>query len=68
MYAAMAAMPMLMTVAILTPAMISGTAIGSSTLRNRCPVDMPIPIAASRNAGSMLEIAVVVFRMMGNWE
>ncbi|MNG18514.1 hypothetical protein D3C84_1025870 [compost metagenome] len=59
---------MLITVATLTPAMISGTAIGSSTLQRRCHEDIPMPLAASRKAGSTLDIAVVVLRMIGSCE
>ena len=68
MYVAIAVMPMLMTTAMRTPAMITGTASGISTCRSRSSDDMPMPRAASRKAGSMLLMAVYVLRMIGNCE
>ena len=50
--------PMFITTAVLTPAMITGTASGISTRARRCIAVMPMPRAASRSAGSTLLIAV----------
>ena len=58
MYAAIAVTPMLMTTEILTPAMMTGSAIGISTRASRCATDIPMPIAAERSAGSTLRMAV----------
>ena len=66
MYAAIAVTPMLMTTAMRTPAMITGSASGISTRARRCSVDMPMPVAAERSAGSTLRIAVYVLRTIGS--
>ena len=59
------ATPTLITVAVLMPAKITGTAKGSSTLNNTCRSDMPIPLAASQTAGSTSSIPVYVFLTIG---
>jgi len=54
MVAAMVITPMFITTAVRTPARITGTAMGSSTMRRRWPKVMPMPRAASRMPGSTL--------------
>ena len=46
------------TLAVRTPAIISGTAIGISTRRSSCQPVMPMPVAASRTSGSTSLTAV----------
>src|SRR5699024_7476859 len=48
------------------PAIITGIAMGNSILVNRFNEDIPIPVAASFNAGSTSLIPVYVLRKIGN--
>lgn len=49
-----------------TPDMITGSARGSLILRRICVLVLPIPFAASRIAGSTLDIPVCVFCTIGS--
>ncbi len=50
--AAMVITPMFITTAVRTPARITGTARGMSTIRRRCQKVMPMPLPASRMPAS----------------
>src|SRR5580765_2880183 len=63
--AAMVAVPMVVTVATLIPAMIVGAASGIWTWRNSCPSVIPIAIAASQTAASTPRMPTSVFRRIG---
>src|SRR5262249_13743048 len=65
MAAAIVAVPTDTTAAIRTPARITGSARGSSTIRSRSASVIPRPVAASTTAGSTCRIPVYVFRRMG---
>ena len=56
--AAIAVTPMFITAAVRMPAMITGIASGISTWRSRCAALMPMPMPASRSAGSTSTMAV----------
>ncbi|CAC6996678.1 Uncharacterised protein [Staphylococcus aureus] len=64
--AASVAVPIINTIAVLTPAIITGIAIGSSTLVKRLNGFIPIPLAASMSDGSTSLIPVYVFLKIGN--
>jgi hypothetical protein len=53
------------TVAVRTPEITSGIASGSSTVRIDVTADIPMPIAASRTAGSIDRIAASELIIMG---
>jgi hypothetical protein len=66
MAAAIVAVPMVVTVAMRTPARIVRAARGNSTIRRTCPFVIPIAIAESRTAGSTLVMPTSVFRRTGS--
>ena len=55
--------PMVVTVAIRSPATITGSAIGSSTRQNRWPVLNPMPSAASMTSGDTPSRATTMLRI-----
>jgi len=60
--------PITQTAAVRMPAMITGSASGSSTDNSDCCSVMPTPWAASRTAGSMPFSPVIVLRSTGSVE
>ena len=64
--AANVAVPIINTIAVRIPAMMTGIAIGNSTLVSLLNGFIPIPLAASTNDGSTSLIPVYVFRNIGN--
>ncbi len=60
------AVPITQTAAVLMPAMITGSASGSSTIVSDCRRVIPTPSAASVIAGSMPCNPVIVFRSTGS--
>ncbi|SIN58476.1 Uncharacterised protein [Mycobacteroides abscessus subsp. abscessus] len=64
--AASVAVPIIKTIAVLIPAIITGIAIGNSTFERRRPGFIPIPFAASTSDGSTSFIPVYVFLKIGN--
>ena len=64
--AASVAVPMINTIAVRIPAMITGIAIGSSTLVNLLSGFIPMPLAASIREGSTSLIPVYVLRRIGS--
>ena len=60
------AVPITQTAAVRTPAMITGSASGSSTMVSDCRGVMPTPSAASMMAGSIPCSPVMVFRKTGS--
>ena len=66
MSAASVAVPIIRTIAVRIPAIITGMAIGNSTFVKRRNGFIPIPFAASINDGSTSLIPVYVLRNIGN--
>ncbi len=64
--AAKVAVPIIRTIAVRIPAIITGIAIGNSTLVKRRIGFMPIPFAASIRDGSTSLMPVYVFLKIGN--
>ena len=64
--AASVAVPMIKTIAVRIPAIITGIAIGNSTLRKRRHGFIPIPFAASTSDWSTSAIPVYVLRRIGS--
>ena len=64
--AASVAVPMINTIAVRIPAMMTGIAIGSSTLVNLLSGFIPMPLAASIREGSTSLIPVYVLRRIGS--
>ena len=62
------AMPTVQTVAVRSPATITGRASGSSTFRSRCADVMPRPSAASIAAGSTPRMPATVLARIGSSE
>ena len=64
--AANVAVPIISTIAVRIPAIMTGIAIGNSTLVKRRIGFIPIPLAASVREGSTSLIPVYVFLKIGN--
>jgi hypothetical protein len=60
------AVPITHVAAVRMPAMMVGSASGSSTISSDCARVMPTPRAASLTAGSMPLSPVIVFRSTGS--
>jgi hypothetical protein len=60
------AVPTTQTVAVRTPATMTGAPRGSSTRSSRWPSVIPTPRAASTSAGSTLRIPSTVLRSIGS--
>jgi hypothetical protein len=60
------AVPITHTAAVRTPAMMTGSARGSSTMASDCHPVMPTPVAACLIAGSTARMPVMVLRTTGS--